>query len=125
MADSMVFEVLDEVDGEEAFADASFAVEDEDESFFHNHGSGSSMNSTSAICGPSNCGFDAGRGEIVCGAGGAGRPPRRLGGGSFSTSRQNCRTVVSLISIPCRSRRMATIVSYEARLRRSSRMKSA
>src|SRR5437016_9612104 len=114
MADLVVFEVLDEVDGEEAFAHAAFAVEDEDESFFHNHGLGSSRNSTSAICGPSNCGFGAGRGEIVGGAVGAGcvvRLPRRLDGGSFNTSRQNCRTVVSLISIPCRSRRIATIVS--------------
>src|SRR5213594_3046854 len=111
MADLVVFEVLDEIGGKETFADAVFAVEDEDESFFHSHWSGSSMNSTSAICGPSNCGFGAGRGEIVCGAGGAGLLPRRLGGGSFNTSRQNCRTVVSLISMPCRSRRIATIVS--------------
>ena len=33
MADMAVFEVLDEVDGEEAFADAAFAVEDEVEPF--------------------------------------------------------------------------------------------
>src|SRR5207302_3414239 len=125
MADLVVFEVLDEVDGEEAFAHAAFAVEDEDESFFHSHWSGSSMNSTSAICGPSNCGFGAGRGEIAGAEGGAGRLPRRLGGDSFNTSRQNCRTVVSLMSMPCRSRRIATIVSYEARLRRSSRTNSA
>src|SRR5207302_10535086 len=92
IADFTVFEVLDEVDGEEAFADAAFAVEDEDESFFHNRGLGSSMNSTSAICGPSNCGFGAGRVESVggaVGAGGVGRLPRRLDGGSFNTSRQN------------------------------------
>src|SRR2546426_7284880 len=111
MADSTVFEVLDEVDGEEAFAHAAFAVEDEDKSFFHNHGLGSSRNSTSAICGPSNWGFGAGRGESVDGAAGAARLPRRLDGGSFNTSRQNCRTVVSLMSMPCRSRRIATMVS--------------
>src|SRR5205814_8562932 len=31
----MVFEVLDEVDGEEAFADSAFAIEDEVEAFVH------------------------------------------------------------------------------------------
>ena len=45
-----VFEVLDEIDGEETFAHAALAVEDEDELLFHILGS--SMNSTLATRGP-------------------------------------------------------------------------
>jgi hypothetical protein len=118
MGDATVFEILHKVDGEETFANAAFAVEDEDESLFHVFGFGSSMKSTSAICGPSNFGFGAGRGgkggSAAVAAGGAdcaGRRPRRLGGGSRNTSRQKCRTVVLLTSMPSRSRRMATMVS--------------
>jgi hypothetical protein len=33
MGNALVFEVLDKVDGEEAFANAAFAVKDEDQSF--------------------------------------------------------------------------------------------
>jgi hypothetical protein len=33
MGDALVFEELDEIDGEEAFADAAFAIKDENQSF--------------------------------------------------------------------------------------------
>ena len=33
MGDALVFEELDEIDGEETFADAAFAIKDESQSF--------------------------------------------------------------------------------------------
>ena len=45
-----ILEILNEVDGEEAFAHAAFPVEDEQQLFLHIFGS--SMNSTFATCGP-------------------------------------------------------------------------
>ena len=50
MGDLTVFEVLDEVDSEEAFADSSFAIEAEVETFAHV--SLELRSSTWAICGP-------------------------------------------------------------------------
>jgi hypothetical protein len=45
-----ILEILDKIDGEEAFAQAAFPVEDEQQLFLHIFGS--SMNSTLATCGP-------------------------------------------------------------------------
>jgi len=53
-----VFEVLDEIDGEETFAHAALAVENEHDTLFHILGS--SMNSTLAMRGPGVCGTGIG-----------------------------------------------------------------
>ena len=52
MGDALVFEELDEIDGEEAFADAAFAIKDENQSF---HGI------VGLVCGSVRC---AGRASV-------------------------------------------------------------